>query len=340
MSALQPAARRHAPFAGVTVVRRPHRPRPRRALRGLAVLATLTVALVLTAALIVALVAPGSFDITTLPGHAGHPVVSWVAPDGPAGSVGIAPGEALTRLTVPGRTAGAYSVQAGDRRIILPPTVLTPTGLDLLDTGLGVCLLVLGLVIRLKATMRAAARAFWRMCLRASFCLALNPAGTHGTLWAIVSQALALKLFGPALLDLALTFPTRRERARRRAWRARLLWLPALILALLYPAYLISSGRFVAFMPFADGLALGGYLLAACVSVALRCRQPLPARERAQMQWLALGLLGGFLPFETLTLLPLAVAGPWSHPKPASSRLRCCRWRWGLRFCALSSSAS
>ncbi len=263
-------------------------------------------------ALYLALWTPGVAGVRT--GRlGGHRVVTWVAPNGPAGDAGIRVGDRVVADGGHGLapSAALFVVREGRRRIVLTAGALAPAALDLLDAALGLCLLLCGASVRLKSPDRAAGAAFWRMCLLAGLTLALLPAMTHGVPWATIVAAVALRLFGPALLDLTLALPGRRRgpaRPSRLPWRPPLHWLPALASALLYVASWMQPAPGAMVVPAAGSLLLAIYILAACGRVVLALRAPLSAHERAQLHWLALGLVGGFLPFELLTLLPLALA--------------------------------
>lgn len=181
-----------------------------------------------------------------------------------------------------------------------------------------VCLLALGLLVRRKSAVDATGAAFWRMCLLASLALALNPAGTHGTPWALALQAVALRLFGPALLALVLAFPRGQQATPPARWLSLLLWCPAVLLFLVYPVYWLHAGLLRSLVPFFDGLTLGGYTLVGGVYIGHTLWHPLSAHQHAQFQWLACGLLAGLAPFELLTLLPLALVGRALLPPEAS----------------------
>ncbi len=145
--------------------------------RRLALLATLTAALVVAAALYAAFRTPGNFGLTTTRGAGIRPVVSWIAPASPAWATDIMPGDTIVGDSVP---HDEVVRGAGHKPIILRAGTLTPTPASLLDAGLGLCLLVLGAVVLARGRDRAASRAYWRMSLCASAVLGLVPAGVHG----------------------------------------------------------------------------------------------------------------------------------------------------------------
>lgn len=298
------------------------RRRSRMPARAFILMATTAIGLVLAVSLYLSFALPGSFDLTTMHTAAGRLAVRWVAPNGPANGLGVVAGALLVRGTAH-HALTLSLVGAVQRRLVLSPSLLVPTLWDLLDAILGFVTLILGLVVRLRST-RAAARAFWRLSLLASLALALNPATTHGILWAIVLQGLALRLFGPALLALVRAF-TRHPSSTPHPWRWLLPWLPALLLVVLYPLYWVFPAPFSRVVPEANGLTLVGYIVAAAIAVAYALSRPRSARQRARLHWLATGLLGGLLPFELLTLLPLTLVGRVIlAPRRASWLWRCC----------------
>src|SRR5581483_5794785 len=126
---------------------------------------------------------------------------------------------------------------AGSRRISLVPAMLTPTRLDLLDSGFGLLLLTFGLAVARRSADRMGGARFWRLCLLAGVALALAPAGRHGVPWALPLEPLALFLFGPAFLELILALPAVGAYPAARPWRRALLWLPALAALLGYAVY-------------------------------------------------------------------------------------------------------
>jgi len=269
--------------------------------RQLALLATVVAGLVVAAALYAAMWTPGSLGLATTRQSNGHSVVRWIAPNGPAWNVDIVPGDAVMGLDAQGATV----VQTGHGRVVLGPHTPRPTLPDLLTAGLGLCLLALGATVLVKGQDRTAGAAFWRMSLLAGLALGLAPAGVHGVSWAIVLEFIALRLFGPALLELALAFPISRMPARYRP----LLWAPPLALLLCYPLCWWRPIPLFMLMQIADGIVLVAYILGTCAHIARVLRRPRSARQRAQMRALALGLVCGLIPFTVLTLLPSTFFG-------------------------------
>ena len=268
----------------------------------LAILATLAVVLITASSVIVALATPGSLDLVSS-GPPGHALVTWAAPDGPAWTAGVRPGDTLVdgRLAIAGTHGGRASAPLA--------LATTPPPTAFLLAALGLALTALGLLVLIRRTDRVAGRTFWRMSVLVGAALGVLPAGYHGAWWALALTFVFLHLQAPAILETALVFPTPAAppRPRHRA----LLWAPMLALMLLYP---LCWWRPLPFFPPVVALAaalLAGYLLATGVRVALvlaRSRS-YNAQRRAQVGLVGLGIAGGFAPFVALTMLPLVVAG-------------------------------
>ncbi len=279
-----------------------------RASRRLARLVAAGAGLLIAASLCAALWTPGDPGLTTAPGPHGQRVVTWISPDGPAWSACVRPGDTIVGRTPRGSDRGDTVVRHGRGVIVLRLAGMRPALPDLLAVGLGLGLLLCGLLLRLRSPDREAGGAFWRMGLLGGLALGLVPAGMHGLPWALVAQFVALRLAGPALLDVTLALPRRRRGSPRSRWPHLLTWLPALALLAVYP---VCWWRPVPlFLPLqeADSLVLGGYIVAALLRAASLVRRPAPPHERPQAHRLvAAGLLAGFLPFVLFTLLPSVV---------------------------------
>jgi len=286
--------------------------------RAIALAISAAAVLAVLAATYAALWTPGSLDLTLARDATGRERVSWVALDGPSVATGVRAGDVVVGRRLGGRGGPVLLVRSGGRTLVLGPDVMAPGVPDLLDTGLGLWLLLLGALVLARASDRRAGRAFWATCLMAGLALGLAAAAAHGLRPALIAQFAALRLAGPAFLALALAFPTdasprggaRKGRGRALAW----IWLPALAVL---PAYLPIEWRPDAFA--APGRALVdvvllGYIVAACARVAALAlrparRQALSAAGRGQLTLLALGSVGGFAPFLALSLGPRLVAG-------------------------------
>jgi len=286
--------------------------------RAIALAVSVAAVLAVLAATYAALWAPGSLDLTLARDATGRERVRWVALDGPSVATGVRAGDVVVGRRPGGRDGPVLLVRSEGRTLVLGPDLMAPAVPDLLDTGLGLWLLLLGALVLARASDQRAGRAFWATCLMAGLALGMAAAAAHGLRPALIVQFAALRLAGPAFLALALAFPTdasprggaRKGRGRALAW----IWLPALAVL---PAYLPIEWRPDAFA--APGRALVdvvllGYIVAACARVAALAlrparRQALSAAGRGQLTLLALGSVGGFAPFLALSLGPRLVAG-------------------------------
>lgn len=279
--------------------------------RRLALLATLAGGLVLAAAVYTALFAPGNLGLSvTTTGRAGagadRGAVTWVMPNGVAWGAGVRAGDAVI-----GRTAHGIVVRAGGQRVVLGRHSTAVAPVDLLVAALGLCLLLLGAAVLIKSRDQATARVFWRTSLAAGVALGTVPAGFHGALWAIVLTFVALRLFGPAFFELALAFPTN-ESARlpyRAGWMRAVVWAPALALLPLYPLCWAHPIPWFDLLLNVDDLVLACYLVATVAWVVAALFRPRSAAQRAQLQYLAVGLICGLAPIVVLTLLPSILTG-------------------------------
>ncbi len=279
---------------------------PDRACR-LAIIATCAAALVVVASLYAALWRPGMLDLSSTQRAQGPRVVNWVAPDGPAWNAGVAPGATIVRGRRGGTGADNLVVRQGTRLITLGAgaTLVDPLDLPVAALGLGAILFGAFILTKGRGEDRRAARAFWRMSMLLGLALGVVPAGFHGVPWAIALSFVALTLFGPALLDVTLTFP--RTEAWLR-WRA-LLWLPVGVPLLLYPVCWWRPVHLFSLVATAGDTLLTAYIVGACAHLVWVWTHPHSALQRAQFQWLALGLILGFTPLVLCDLLPYVLTG-------------------------------
>lgn len=273
--------------------------------RRLALLATYAAGLVIVAAVYATLWTPGTLGLSTTRSAAGPPVVAWVSPDGPAWSAGARPGDTVIRGGQ--RDAHELVIQHGGRRITLGLDTTRVHPLDLLVSALGLCIVLFGALVLTneRGQDRRAARTFWRMSTLIGLSLGVVPAGFHGAPWAIALSFVTLVIFGPALLDLSLVFPSTTAPPRHRP----LIWLPALAPLLLYPLCWWRPVPLFSFVSIAGNVLFVGYILAACGRLIWVWRHPRSALQRVRLQWLALGLILGFLPLVALNLLPGLLVG-------------------------------
>jgi len=267
-------------------------------------------ALVVAAAVYTALWTPGDLGLSARPTATGPVVITWVAPNGPAWEAGIRPGDHVVSALMRGGTAADVVVRSTRSHRVVHARLPVVRPLDVVVAGLGLSLLLLGAVVYMKSADPAAGGAFWRMSLLAGITMGVVPAGFHGAPWALVLTFVALYLFGPALLDLTLSFPADTATSWGRGLRQRsLLWLPVLVVLLLYPLCWWQPAQLFPPVQATATLLLASYILAACAHMVLVARRDPSAQQHTQVQLVALGLVFGLLPFVALTLLPLIIAG-------------------------------
>lgn len=241
-------------------------------------------------------------------------MVTWVAPNGPAGLAGVTPGDRVVALPARQGSARAAVVLAAGRRLVLRAAALIPTMLDLLDAGVGLCLLAVGLFVYRKSADPAAAP-FWRLCWLASLVLALAPALTHGMGGLLLLHGVVMRLAGPAIVSVALAVVTEEHDRRRRRWWTIVLWLPAVLLIVVYTVRWLGlwagPSWLTAIVDATDGAVRALYIMAAVLLLLRALHLGLPTQRRDHLPWLVFGLLGGFFPHALLTLLPLDLMG---HP--------------------------
>lgn len=261
-------------------------------------------------------------------GDAGETQVQWVAPNGPAWSLGLQPGDIVLvprDVSDPADTAGRrYDIAAtapwsvlrhdgahNGLRTLAPASPPPVDAFDVAIFSLGMGLLALGAVILVKSADAVAGWTFWRMSLCVGAALAFAPAGSRGILWVLPLHFVALRLAAPAVAALAWVFPahTNPASARRRGAPA-VLWLPTYLLLALYPACWLWPAPLFSLLQVLDGAALLGYLVWAIVLLVMRWwHSHRTALERTQLRLITLGIVGGFTPFLLLTVLPLLIVG-------------------------------
>jgi len=283
--------------------------------RGVALVATIAAGVVIAAAVAAAMTTSGDLGMAVRGGPAGSAVVSWVAPDGPAWGAGVRPGDRVVAAGGARRRAPRILVEgAGGRRIALGVDTMEVARLDIPVAGLGLLVFALGAAVCVKGRDRRASWAFWRMSLAVGLALGVTPAGFLGLPWAIALTFVTLCLFGPALLDLTLAFPAMRPTRRAQ----RLVWLPALALALVYPLCWWNPIPLFPLVQGAGDAALVGYIVAACARIGWVLHRPRSPLQQAQLKWLALGVIGGFAPVVGLNLLPYVLVGQGLLPVQVS----------------------
>lgn len=273
--------------------------------RRVPVLVTVLCAVAIVAALYGAFTAPLDPDVATTRDRVGHLVVTAVALNGPAQADAVRRGDlAIGHVGHGTAIEWIFQTPRGIRLTLAPPPL---TSLTVLVVALGWTLLLLGFVVLVISPDRTAAAAFWRLSLLLGATLALAPAGERGGPWVLALHFTILRLCGPALLELTLRFPVGTRLLDRHLLLRVLLWLPALAALLLYRGIVAGVPNGAAL----PGMVLCGYVLVAVVRLGLVCLHPQTAPQRAQVRYLAMGLLAGVLPSVVLTLAPQVMIG---HP--------------------------
>jgi signal transduction histidine kinase len=270
----------------------------------LRLLITIVAFALMLASFAVARWAPASLLYATERSASGQTEVAWVAPDGSAWNAGLRPGMVLAGWEAGSATHDVFvRAHGGVHEIAFPDTTVTRPAM--LMAMLGMIMLALAALVLTRGRGDPAATRFWTMCLLAALALALFPAEIRDVWWALAVATEALNFFGAALLDLTLVFPNVSPGHRRR-W---LLWLPAWFQA---PFYLLSWWQPQVFWPLVQPIGfflLAGFLLAAVLRVIWVLRHVSTPLQRAQLQFLALGLVSGLGPFLALTLVPMLLTG-------------------------------
>jgi len=289
--------------------------------RRLALGATLASGLVVLAASAAALWLPGNLGLSTTRTSSGQAMVMWVTPNGPAWSADILPRDHIVSWNGTGHRPPLLTVRSGSHIHVVGTDATTPAVLDVLLAMLGCSLLGLGALVLGKSPDVRAAWAYWRLCLLASLALGVAAAGIHGLGWALAAEFVVLRLLGPALLELALVLPTGREAVRwLTGWRRILLWVAPAGLLALYPFCWVWPVPLFVGVQLAGGVFLIGAIIAACGRIVVLWRQTLPEPQRAQLHYVALGLVGGFTPLLLFALLPVLLV---RHPLASPEMLIC-----------------
>lgn len=243
--------------------------------------------------------------------------MTWVAPNGPAWSIGILPDDRVVGWGGTGGRPSTLVVRSSNQTRLLSADTTTATLLHVLMAVLGLAFLAIGTLVLGKSSAGRASWALWRLCLLSGLALGVAAAGIHGLGWALAIEFVALRLLGPALLELALLLPTGAEALPwLSGWRHALLWLGPAILLALYPFCWPWPVPLFIGVQLAGGALLIGAILAACGRFLVLWRQPLAEIQRAQLHYIALGMVGGFTPLVLFALLPDLLAGyPLAPPE-------------------------
>ena len=182
---------------------------------------------------------------------------------------------------------------------------------------IGVGYLLIGLYTLLRQGGRQGFL-FFLWCLASAAFYLLTPVAPVDLFYKITFAGDELaRIFLPALtLHLILAFPTPVGEGRRWRGLVPFLYLPAAVLAALQLDLAAAGGRFLFGHPTAASLAtldrvelihLTVFALAAIALLTWRLWGDDRWEERRQLQWVAFGLAGGYLPFFVFYVLPWAL---------------------------------
>jgi len=189
---------------------------------------------------------------------------------------------------------------------------------------IGIGYLFIGLYTLIR-DQRRAARLFYLWCLTSSLVYVATAQAPFDTAAKIiyVFDTMARVLLAPLTLHLFLIFPRPLKSLENRLGWIPFLYVPAAFIALLEADLIFAQGQFllqgqietaarsvdqlVLFQLVAFGLAAGGVLLA-------RLKQRHDSEPLRQAAWIAVGMLGGYLPFLALYVLPFSLRLDWPTP--------------------------
>jgi two-component system, NtrC family, sensor kinase len=170
---------------------------------------------------------------------------------------------------------------------------------------------------------------FWLWCLASAVLYLLTPVPPVDAEYRLVylGDQLAHTFLPPLTLHLFLVFPAALPAVA--AGRRRLLafiYLPAAVLLALQLDLILWNGRWIFGRPTAgaikaldriDLLHLAGFALAAGAVLVYRLLRDRGWEQRRQLQWMAFGLAGGYLPFVLFYVVPFVLGLRWPQPVTA-----------------------
>ncbi len=186
---------------------------------------------------------------------------------------------------------------------------------------IGIGYLFIGFYTLLR-DQRRAARLFYLWCLTSGLVYVASAQAPFDAAAKIVYvfEELARILLAPLTLHLFLVFPRPLKRLQNRLGWLPFLYVPAAFLALLQADLIFAGGRFLLQGQIAaatgtlDQLVLFHLVSFALVAAAVlisRLRQRRDSEPLRQAAWIAAGMLGGYLPFLVLYLLPRTLGFDW-----------------------------
>jgi two-component system, NtrC family, sensor kinase len=260
-------------------------------------------------------------------------------------STGLRPGDEILALqgrevesrgalasALRGRDTSELLISRGDglERILYSRPPLDVDFPFLILALIGAAYLLIGFYTLLKDGGRphgdaAPSRLFFLWCLASAAFYLLTPGNQYDALGRLLYAGdLAGRLFLPPLtLHLFLVFPSWFGRSPRGGAGRRampFLYLPAFFLLLIQAdlmsgaGLLLGGGDVGAALALTDRLEVGHLALYALVAVAvlvLRLRRRADWEEERQLRWIAVGMLGGYLPFVAFYVVPFLAGVSW-----------------------------
>ncbi len=186
---------------------------------------------------------------------------------------------------------------------------------------IGIGYLFIGFYTLLRDRRRAG-RVFYLWCLTSGLVYVVSaqpPFDAAGRL-IYVFEEVGRILLAPLTLHLFVVFPRPLPRLDRRLGWIPFLYLPAAFLLLAQADLILQAGRWFAGGNLAAATAaldqlvlfhLVGFALAAAIVLVARLYRRRDSEPLRQAAWVAVGMLGGYLPFLVLYLLPRSLALDW-----------------------------
>jgi signal transduction histidine kinase len=195
---------------------------------------------------------------------------------------------------------------------------------------IGVLYLLIGVYTGLRERRRETLL-FYLWCLASAVVYLFTPSGVADATGRLLyaAEELARAALPPLTLHLFLVFPTPlvaasggSSRSRRRIHWTAFLYLPAAVLLTLQVGLIVSAGRQVSaatasrLLPVLDRatlLHLVTFALAALGVLVYRLGRHRDWEEHRQLQWIAIGLGVGYLPFLLLYVVPFSLGATLPH---------------------------
>ncbi len=241
------------------------------------------------------------------------------------------PGLADLRHALLGASTSQLAVMRGDE-LVSVDYARPPLAIDwpyLVLALIGAVYLLIGFYTLLK-DRSGQSRLFYLWCLASAALYLFTPGGDFDAAGRVLfaGDAVARLLLPPLTLHLFLVFPSPAVARRRLRHVLPFLYLPATFLLLVQADLVATGGRWLAggrpraVLPVLDRIELGHlvlYALAALAVLVTRLRRRDDWEQQRQMQWIAAGLAGGYVPFLLLYVVPLTAGLHWPEMATAAA---------------------